>query len=213
MALVPGDLAGRIPDGTVRRRLGAEDLVRYALVAVFALVLFLFVLYPMGQLAWRSLLDNQGRFVGAANYARYFGTPAIASSITNSLHVSLVSMVVTVLLAFAYAYALTRTLLPWQGLFRLVAMLPLFAPSLVQALAFIHVFGNNGILTRTTGLNIGIYGAKGIIFAEAVMTVPPELAEPCHPPAAYRSRRPRPASRRRASETGYRAGMHAEPCR
>ena len=57
MALVPGDVAGRIPDRTVRRRLGAEDLVRYALVAVFALVLFLFVLYPMGQLAWRSLLD------------------------------------------------------------------------------------------------------------------------------------------------------------
>jgi iron(III) transport system permease protein len=175
MALVPGDLAGRIPDGTVRRRLGAEDLVRYALVAVFALVLFLFVLYPMGQLAWRSLLDNQGRFVGAANYARYFGTPAIASSITNSLHVSLVSMVVTVLLAFAYAYALTRTLLPWQGLFRLVAMLPLFAPSLVQALAFIHVFGNNGILTRTTGLNIGIYGAKGIIFAEVFYCFPHAL--------------------------------------
>ena len=175
MALVPGDLAGRIPDRTVRFRLGAEDLVRYALVAVFALVLFLFVLYPMGQLAWRSLLDNQGRFVGAANYARYFGTPAIASSITNSLHVSLVSMVVTVLLAFAYAYALTRTLMPWQGLFRLVAMLPLFAPSLVQALAFIHVFGNNGILTRTTGLNIGIYGAKGIIFAEVFYCFPHAL--------------------------------------
>ena len=100
----------------------------------------------MGQLAWRSLLDNQGRFVGAANYGRYFGTPAIAASITNSLHVSVASMVITVLLAFAYAYALTRTLMPWQGLFRLVAMLPLFAPSLVQALAFIHVFGNNGIL-------------------------------------------------------------------
>jgi iron(III) transport system permease protein len=175
MVLVPGDLAGRIPDRTVRFRLGAEDLARYALVAVFALVLSLFVLYPMGQLAWRSLLDNRGHFVGAANYARYFGTPAIASSITNSLHVSVVSMIVTVLLAYAYAYALTRTLMPWQGLFRLVAMLPLFAPSLVQALAFIHVFGNNGILTRTTGLNIGIYGAKGIIFAEVFYCFPHAL--------------------------------------
>ena len=45
-------------------------------------------------------------------------------------------------------------------------MLPLFAPSLVQALAFIYVFGNNGIFTRATGYNVGIYGAKGIVVAE-----------------------------------------------
>ena len=145
-------------------------------MAVFALVLFLFVLYPMGQLAWRSLLDNQGRFVGAANYARYFGTPAIASSITNSLHVSAGlhgRHGAPGLRLCLWAHA--DRCMPWQGLFRLVAMLPLFAPSLVQALAFIHVFGNNGILTRTTGLNIGIYGAKGIIFAEVFYCFPHAL--------------------------------------
>jgi len=65
MALVSGDLAGGVPDRIVRRRLRPEDVARYALVAVFALVLFLFVLYPMGQLAWRSLLDNQGRPLAA----------------------------------------------------------------------------------------------------------------------------------------------------
>jgi len=80
MAIASRDLAATIPDRTVRHRLSGEDLARYALVVVFAVVLYLFVLYPMGQLAWRSLHDNQGRFVGAANYARYFGTPAIASS-------------------------------------------------------------------------------------------------------------------------------------
>ena len=76
-----------IPDRTVRRRLGREDVVRYGLVALFGLVLYLFVLYPMAHLAWRSLLNNDGAFVGLANYARYFGTPAIAASITNSLYV------------------------------------------------------------------------------------------------------------------------------
>ena len=175
MAIASRDRAASIPNRTVRRRLGGEDVARYGLVAAFGLILYLFVLYPMGQLAWRSLLDNGGRFVGVANYARYFGTPAIASSITNSLFVSVVSMVVTVALAFVYAYGLTRTLMPWRGLFRVVAMLPLFAPSLVQALAFIYIFGNNGILTRTTGLNVGIYGAKGIIFAEVFYCFPHAL--------------------------------------
>ena len=165
-------MAAVIPDRTVRHRLGGEDLVRYTLVVLFAAILYLFVLYPLLQVIWRSLLANDGTFVGWANYRRYFGTPAIAQSISNSLFVSIVSMAITVVLAFVYAYGLTRTRMPGRGLFRLVAMLPLFAPSLVQALAFIYVFGNNGILTRITGLNVGIYGAKGIVLAEVFYCFP-----------------------------------------
>jgi iron(III) transport system permease protein len=164
-----------IPDRVVRHRLAGEDVVRYALVVAFAIVLYLFVLYPLLHVIWRSLLDPAGGFVGLANYRRYFGTPAIAASIWNSLAVSLVSMVITVALAFGYAYGLTRTLMRWRGLFRIVAMLPLFAPSLVQALAFIYVFGNNGIFTRTTGYNVGIYGPTGIVAAEVFYCFPHAL--------------------------------------
>jgi iron(III) transport system permease protein len=168
-------LASGIPDHTVRHRLVGEDLVRYALVGLFAIVLYLFVLHPLLHVIWRSLLGADGGFVGLANYRRYFGTPAIAASIWNSLIVSFVSMLITVTVAFGYAYGLTRTLMPCRGLFRIVAMLPLFAPSLVQALAFIYVFGNNGIFTRATGYNVGIYGAKGIVIAEVFYCFPHAL--------------------------------------
>src|SRR5216683_2033933 len=168
-------LPSEIPDQTVRHRMAGEDLIRYALVALFAIVLYFFVLYPLLHVTWRSLLGADGGFVGLANYRRYFGTPAIAASIWNSLAVSLVSMVITVALAFGYAYGLTRTLMRCRGLFRIVAMLPLFAPSLVQALAFIYVFGNNGIFTRATGYNVGIYGAKGIVVAEVFYCFPHAL--------------------------------------
>jgi len=167
--------AAEIPDGVVRHRLSGEDAIRWALVAIFAAILYLFLLYPLVQVLWRSLLDNDGHFIGAANYVRYFSTPAIAASITNSLFVSVAAMALTVALAFGYAYALTRTLVPAKGLFRVLAMLPLFAPSLVQAFALIYVFGNNGIITRTTGLNVGIYGAKGIILAEVFYCFPHAL--------------------------------------
>jgi len=84
-------------------------------------------------------------------------------------------MALTVALAFGYAYALTRTQMPAKGLFRMLAMLPIFAPSLVQAFAFVYVFGNNGIFTRATGWNVGIYGAKGIVFAEVFYCFPHAL--------------------------------------
>jgi iron(III) transport system permease protein len=172
---VSGGVAGAIPDRTVRHRLAGEDLIRYGLVVVFGIALYLFVLYPLLHVLWRSLLSNDGAFVGLANYRRYFSTPAIAASIGNSLVVSAASMVITVVLAFVYAYGLTRTVMPWRGLFRIVAMLPLFAPSLVQALAFIYVFGNNGMFTRITGFNVGIYGPKGIVLAEVFYCFPHAL--------------------------------------
>jgi iron(III) transport system permease protein len=170
---IPADASTlAIPDRVVRHRVDRETAIRYTLVILFAAFLYLFVLYPMGKVLWRSLLSADGRFVGVANYVRYFSTPAIAASITNSLTVSAAAMLVTVVIAFVYAYALTRTVMPWRGLFRMVAMLPIFAPSLVQGLAFVYIFGNNGAFTRLTGINIGIYGAKGIIMAEVFYCFP-----------------------------------------
>ena len=161
-----------IPRRAVRQRLDAERALGYVLLGFFGLFLAVFLAWPMAQVLWRSLLDNDGGFIGLANYVRYVRTPAIAASITNSLSVSLVAMVITVGLAFVYAYALTRTRMPGRGAFRVVAMLPIFAPSLVSAIAFVYAFGNNGIVTRQTGVNIGIYGAKGIVLAEVFYCFP-----------------------------------------
>jgi iron(III) transport system permease protein len=167
-----GRAAAAIPDQLVRRRLDVERVIGAAGLVLFGAFLYVFLVWPMAQVLWRSLLANDGRFVGLANYARYVRTPAIAASITNSLTVSLVAMVITVGLAFVYAYALTRTRIPGRGVFRLVAMLPIFAPSLVSAIAFVYAFGNNGVVTRYTGVNIGIYGAKGIVLAEVFYCFP-----------------------------------------
>ena len=172
MAIGRTESAAAIPDRVVRQQLDAERVVRYGLLALFGLFLWVFLAWPMAQMFWRSLLDNSGRFVGPANYVRYFATPAIGVSITNSLSVSLIAMVLTVALAFVYAYALTRTRIPGRGVFRLVAMLPIFAPSLVSAIAFVYAFGNNGMFTRQTGINVGIYGAKGIVLAEIFYCFP-----------------------------------------
>jgi len=205
MTVASREASVTIPDRVVRHRLGREDVIRAALVVVFGLVLYLFILLPMAKMIWRSLLDGNGQWVGLANYARYFGTPAIAVSITNSLFVALVSTVLTVGLAFGYAYAITRTRMPAKGLFRVVAMLPIFAPSLVQAFAFVYVFGNNGLFTRATGVNVGIYGPKGIILAEVFYCFPtrcsfssprsrPPTPACTTPPARWAPRRPRPSS-------------------
>ena len=74
MAVLRADRA--IPDRVVRHRLDGETALRYLLVGLFGSFLYLFVLYPMAKVLWRSLLDNEGGFIGAANYVRHKRTRA-----------------------------------------------------------------------------------------------------------------------------------------
>src|SRR5690606_31540167 len=71
---------------------------------------------------------------------------------------------VTVPLAFVYAYALTRTCLPFKGVFMAVAMLPIFAPSLLSAISFIYIFGNQGFLKELL-MGATVYGPIGILLS------------------------------------------------
>lgn len=109
-----------------------------------------------------------------ANYASYFETPALTQSILNSLTVALLTTVITVTLAFGFAYALQRTAMPFKGLFRTIAMVPILVPSLLAGLSLVYLFGNQGLLK---GLLLGgsIYGAPGIIAGCVFFTFPHAL--------------------------------------
>jgi iron(III) transport system permease protein len=168
--------------------LTAEDGLMRGLVVLAGAWLGVFILLPLYQVVSRSFLDQTGQFVGLANYARYFSTPALSISLYHSLYVSLVSMVITLVLAFTFAYALTRTAMPGKSVFRILAMLPLFAPSLLHAIAFIYLFGRQGLVTTggfgyfaenwgfDLSLDIGLYQEPtGIILAEVFYLFPHAL--------------------------------------
>ena len=85
---------------------------------------------------------------------------------------SLVTTLVTVLLAYGFAFALRRTAMPLRRAFGAIALLPLYAPSLVQALGILFLFGRNGIINRTFNLGIDIYGFWGIVIADVLYSFP-----------------------------------------
>ena len=122
------------------RRLTAEEIVMRAAIAALLVFLVLAIAVPLAVLLIKSFQDGDGRFVGLANYARYFTTPTLVASLWNSVWVAALSTAIVVPLAFLYAYALTRTCLRAKGLFMAVALLPLFAPSLLSAISFIYIF-------------------------------------------------------------------------
>jgi iron(III) transport system permease protein len=143
-------------------------------IGVIGLYLVVALALPLGLMLAKSLQGTQDEFVGLANYARYFSTPALFQSIGNSLWVSSLSTVITVPLAFVYAYALTRSRMPFRGFFKTVALVPILVPSLLPGLALVYLFGNQGLLKGAL-LGHSIYGPIGIVMAEVFTTFPHAL--------------------------------------
>ena len=137
-------------------------------------VLTFFMLYPVYDICRLSFFKEG--ILTLKNYAAYFTNPRMFRSLTNSVYVSIVTMVITTVLAFFFAYGLTRTTIPGKGLFYTISTFPLIAPSIIQGLALILLFGRNGLVTRyLLHTNWNIYGATGIIVAECLYCFPNAL--------------------------------------
>jgi iron(III) transport system permease protein len=160
--------SGRPP--ILRIALSRDDLAMRLGVVLFALVLLVIVGLPLWSLLAKGFEDRDGKFVGLANYVSYFSTPALFDSALNSFHVAAVCTLIVVPLAFFYAYALTRTVLPARWLFQGISLIPIFAPSLLPGLALIYLFGNQGFFKGLLGGSI--YGFDGIVIAQVFYCFP-----------------------------------------
>ncbi|MFG0214162.1 putative 2-aminoethylphosphonate ABC transporter permease subunit [Brevibacillus porteri] len=148
------------------------------LIALVVLGLSASVLLPLGQLFSKAFYNKNGQFIGLDNYVTYFSTPALAGSLNNTLYISAMTTLIAVTLAFLFAYALTRSGIRGKRVFRAIALLPLFAPTMMHGIALTYLFGNQGLVT--TGIfgllpfqwDIDLYGPVGIILAEIVYVFP-----------------------------------------
>ena len=166
-----------LPAPAAAVRFHVADVLVRALLLLAGLGLALFLLAPMAAIFMRAVQDNQGAFVGLHHFAAYFATPALARAVWNSVWVSMVVAGITVPVAFLFAYALTRSCMPFKGTLRLIALIPLLAPSLLPAIALIQWFGNQGVakgLMQALGIS-SVYGAPGIILSEVFNCFPHAL--------------------------------------
>ncbi|MEO8922669.1 MAG: putative 2-aminoethylphosphonate ABC transporter permease subunit, partial [Caldimonas sp.] len=161
----------------LRQRAHWTDRVAHAALLRIVAALVVFLALPLATILGKALQNAKGDFVGLANFASYVKTPSLLQSFTNSLWVSALVMIVTVPLAFGFAYALARSCIPGKGMFRTIALIPLLAPSLLSALSLIYWFGNQGaarVLITALGFE-NIYGAPGIVVAECFAVFPHAL--------------------------------------
>ncbi|HAV16818.1 MAG TPA: putative 2-aminoethylphosphonate ABC transporter permease subunit, partial [Acinetobacter nosocomialis] len=133
-------------------------------LASVAIALTLVIIAPLIMLFETAFFDENQNFVGLENFYHYFGSPALLSSVFNSVWVACTATAITVLLASVYAFALTNVNIKGKSFFKLVAFLPILAPSLLPSLALVYLFGKQGVLKPLLG-DIQIYGPIGILIS------------------------------------------------
>lgn len=154
----------------VRKRLDADRLLTLVCVGLPLLGLVLFFLYPMVIVFLRSLTVDDG--YGLANYTRVLGSVGFWRATWHSLLIGGTTTVLSVFLGFIIAHGLYRCAFPGKWLIRSVIVLPLLAPSLVQALGLIFLLGRNGLISRAIGVEIEIYGFWGLLIANTLYALP-----------------------------------------
>ncbi len=158
----------------IKPLVSGEDRLAQVLLVGACATLALFLLAPLAMILVKSVQDRDGAFVGLDLFRAYLATPALRQSIWNTLWVASVVTALTVPLAFVFAYALTRSRMPGKAFFRVVALTPLLAPSLLAAISFIQWFGNQGLLKGLLGA-VSIYGPLGIVLSSVYATFPHAL--------------------------------------
>ena len=147
---------------------------------MFIIVLFFIIniLLPITTLFIKSFYIH-GTFIGFGNFKTVIKNDGLLQAFGNSITVSSIVTIITIFIAFLFAYGIERTNIKGKKFFEVSAILPLFAPTMTYGIALIYIFGSKGILTtgffgylNNLKLTFNIYGKLGIIIAEILYTFP-----------------------------------------
>ena len=127
------------------------------------IILFVHVICPLAM-----LLGN----IKAADIKAVFTSNQFLPMLWNSVLSTTLATVISVLLALALAWCLNRSGLPHKNGFSLWFTIPMLIPSISHGMGLTILFGDNGIFTNLTGINIHLYGLIGIVIGETLYAFP-----------------------------------------
>ena len=156
-----------------------DEVIKDILTLFIFAFLIIIIIFPIGMLICKSFQNNSGEYVGLKNFYDYFTSRNMIISLKNTLFVSTVSSVISIILAFIFAYGIQRTTIKFKEIFKYIGMLPLFAPTMMHGIALVYMFGRKGAVTTgffdnfpSLAFDINLYGPVGIIIAEVLFIFP-----------------------------------------
>lgn len=156
-----------------------DEVIREILTWFILIFLIIAIVFPLGLLLTKSFENNSGEFIGLSNFKEYFSNKNLLISLKNTFTISIASSVISLVLAFIYAYGVQRTTIRFKNIFKYIALMPLFAPTMMHGISLVYLFGRKGAVTTgffdklpQLAFDINLYGATGIIIAEVLYIFP-----------------------------------------
>ncbi|MER8631768.1 ABC transporter permease [Mesorhizobium opportunistum] len=109
----------------------------------------LFFVLPFIAMGISSLTAHEGGGFTRANYSQFFTDPSYWQAMVNSLEVTAIVTVVSVLLAYPFAWILAEQVPErWQRLALMLAVLPFWTSYVVRSYSWLLVLAQNGVINR-----------------------------------------------------------------
>ena len=112
---------------------------------VFGLLIW-FVLYPNLYVLIQSFV--KAGHLSLENYKVFFSSSSQIESLSNSLLISIGSVLISATIGIPLAFIFNRFDFPGRRLFASLASLPVLLPPLVGVMAFLFLYGESGLFTR-----------------------------------------------------------------
>jgi iron(III) transport system permease protein len=138
---------------------------------LISVLLVLFVAYPLWSIFRMSFISPRGGW-SLSNYALFFSEPRLVGIVFNTFAMTITTTIITMILAYLFSYAMVHSAIPFKRSWILIALSPLFAPSLIHALGFQFLLGRNGLLNMAFNLGFSIYGFWGLVFSNTLYAFP-----------------------------------------
>lgn len=124
--------------------------IGWASVSPALLWTLVFFVVPFIAMGAASLYPKGGEGPSLSNYAQFFTNPSYWRALTNSLEVTLIVTLLSVLLAYPFAWILAF-LVPerWQRLALMLAVLPFWTSYVVRSYSWLLVLAEKGVVNST----------------------------------------------------------------
>jgi iron(III) transport system permease protein len=171
-----------------RRGVFAGDPAVATIVVVIAVLLVIFIFYPVAKSLLAAVFDARGGFAPQLAVQRLltddiwglgcFGGGTRCGVAINSALLATIVGVLSTLLGLVFALVVQRGGRSYAGLLKLMSILPIVTPPFVIALALVVLFGRTGLVTSWLDACCGIprsrwlYGLPGVTIAQLLTFSP-----------------------------------------
>lgn len=130
---------------------------------ILCVVLFMAIVVPLFNMLFG---------INKQDLINVFTADGFGEILLNTVWVSFVSTIITVVIAYFLAICSERVNIKFMGIFEIVWILPMLVPSISHGMGLIILFGNNGLLTNLFNFDASIYGFWGIVIGSVLYSFP-----------------------------------------